>query len=131
MAYRNGRFAALDIGTVTCRLLVADVDAGRIREVAKEYAITDLGVGVDATGRLSQEAIERVLSTVDRYREVLVRNDGPAHPVERLIAMATSASRDAENGADFVRQLAEHGVSLAVIPGEREAQLTFVGASSD
>ena len=65
MAYRNGRFAALDIGTVTCRLLVADVDAGRIREVAKEYAITDLGVGVDATGRLSQEAIERVLSTVD------------------------------------------------------------------
>ena len=131
MAYRNGRFAALDIGTVTCRLLVADVDAGRIREVAKEYAITDLGVGVDATGRLSQEAIERVLSTVDRYREVLARNDGPAHPVERLIAMATSASRDAENGADFVRQLAEHGVSLAVIPGEREAQLTFVGASSD
>ena len=113
MAYRNGRFAALDIGTVTCRLLVADVDAGRVREVAKEYAITDLGVGVDATGRLSQEAIERVLSTVDRYREVLVRNDGPAHPVERLIAMATSASRDAENGADFVRQLAEHGVSLA------------------
>lgn len=131
MAYRNGRFAALDIGTVTCRLLVADVDAGRIREVAKECAITDLGVGVDATGRLSQEAIDRVLSTVDRYLGVLARNDGPAHPVEGLIAMATSASRDAENGPDFVCQLAEHGVTLSVIPGEREAQLTFIGASSD
>ena len=131
MAYRNGRFAALDIGTVTCRLLVADVDAGRIREVAKEYAITDLGVGVDATGRLSQEAIDRVLSTVDGYLGVLACNDGPAHPVRGLIAMATSASRDAENGPDFVRQLAEHGVTLSVIPGEREAQLTFIGASSD
>ena len=131
MTCENGRYAALDIGTVTCRLLVADVEDGRLTEVAKEYAITDLGVGVDSSGRLSQEAIDRVLATVDRYQEVLARHNTEAHPVRRLIAMATSASRDAANGPDFVRQLAEHGVQLAVIPGAREAALTFNGASGD
>ena len=131
MTCEDGRYAALDIGTVTCRLLVADVEGGRISDVAKEYAITDLGVGVDATGRLSQEAIDRVLAAVDRYLKVLAAHDTAEHPVRGLIAMATSASRDAENGPDFVRQLAEHGVTLSVIPGEREAALTFSGASSD
>ena len=118
-------------GRVTCRLLVADVEDGRIIHVDKEYAITDLGVGVDATGRLSEAAIERVLACVDRYLEVLARYDTPEHPVRRLIAMATSASRDAANGPEFAARLAERGVTLAVIPGSREAQLTFLGASSD
>lgn len=131
MTYADGRYGALDIGTVTCRLLVADVEDGRIIDVDKEYAITDLGVGVDATGRLSEAAIERVLACVDRYLEVLARYDAPEHPVRRLIAMATSASRDAENGPEFAACLAERGVTLAVIPGSREAQLTFLGASSD
>ena len=131
MTYADGRYGALDIGTVTCRLLVADVEDGRIIDVDKEYAITDLGVGVDATGRLSEAAIERVLACVDRYLEVLARYDDPEHPVRRLIAMATSASRDAENGPEFAARLAERGVTLAVIPGSREAQLTFLGASSD
>ena len=80
MTYADGRYGALDIGTVTCRLLVADVEDGRIIDVDKEYAITDLGVGVDATGRLSEAAIERVLACVDRYLEVLPRASGaPAH----------------------------------------------------
>lgn len=131
MTYADGRYGALDIGTVTCRLLVTDVEDGRIIDVDKEYAITDLGVGVDATGRLSEAAIERVLACVDRYLEVLARYDAPEHPVRRLIAMATSASRDAENGPEFAARLAERGVTLAVIPGSREAQLTFLGASSD
>lgn len=131
MIYADGRYGALDIGTVTCRLLVADVEDGRIIDVDKEYAITDLGVGVDATGRLSEAAIERVLACVDRYLEVLARYDTPEHPVRRLIAMATSASRDAANGPEFAARLAERGVTLAVIPGSREAQLTFLGASSD
>lgn len=131
MTYADGRYGALDIGTVTCRLLVADVEDGRIIDVDKEYAITDLGVGVDATGRLSEAAIKRVLACVDRYLEVLARYDTPEHPVRRLIAMATSASRDAANGPEFAARLAERGVTLAVIPGSREAQLTFLGASSD
>lgn len=131
MALRNGRFAALDIGTVTCRLLVADVEDGAVREVAKEYAITDLGVGVDATGRLSEEAMERVTSTVGRYMTVLASHDTPEHPVQGMIAMATSAARDAANADEFARRLAAQGVTLSVIPGEREASLTFAGASSD
>lgn len=131
MTYADGRYGALDIGTVTCRLLVADVEDGRIIDVDKEYAITDLGVGVDATGRLSEAAIERVLACVDRYLEVLARYDTPEHLVRRLIAMATSASRDAANGPEFAARLAERGITLAVIPGSREAQLTFLGASSD
>ena len=103
MTYADGRYGALDIGTVTCRLLVADVEDGRIIDVDKEYAITDLGVGVDATGRLSEAAIERVLAYVDRYLEVLARYDTPEHPVRRLIAMATSASRDARRGRRLTR----------------------------
>ncbi|MEY8460324.1 Ppx/GppA phosphatase family protein [Eggerthellaceae bacterium 24-137] len=131
MVLRNGRFAALDIGTVTCRLLVADVEDGAVREVAKEYAITDLGVGVDATGRLSEEAMERVTSTVGRYMAVLASHDASDHPVQGMIAMATSAARDAANADEFARRLAAQGVTLSVIPGEREASLTFAGASSD
>ena len=72
-----------------------------------------------------------MLACVDRYLEVLARYDTPEHPVRRLIAMATSASRDAANGPEFAARLAERGVTLAVIPGSREAQLTFLGASSD
>lgn len=131
MDYRDGRFAALDIGTVTCRMLVADVKDGAVTEVDKEYRITDLGVGVDATGRLQEAAMERVMAAVDDYLAVLARLDTPEHPVRGLIAMATSASRDADNAAEFVALLAERGVILTVIPGEREAALTFAGASSD
>lgn len=131
MTYIDGRYAALDIGTVTCRLLVADVKDGRIFDVDKEYAITDLGEGVDATGRLSEDAIERVLACVDGYMKILSRYDTAEHPVRRLIAMATSASRDAANGPQFAARLTERGVQLAVIPGSREAHLTFAGASSD
>ena len=131
MTYHDGRFAALDIGTVTCRLLVADVEGGQVSEVAKEYAITDLGVGVDASGRLADDAMERVLATVDRYRGTLDRCDTDERPLRGLIAMATSAARDAANADEVTARLAERGVTLAVIPGEREAALTFTGASAD
>jgi exopolyphosphatase/guanosine-5'-triphosphate,3'-diphosphate pyrophosphatase len=129
--YHNGRYAALDIGTVTCRLLIADVQDGAVHEVAKAYAITDLGAGVDASGRLSEEAISRVITTVASFMETLESYNTSDHPVKRLVAMATSASRDAENAADFTSCLAQLGVTLSVIPGEKEAALTFAGASSD
>ena len=124
MTYADGRYGALDIGTVTCRLLVADVEDGRIIDVDKEYAITDLGVGVDATGRLSEAAIERVLACVDRYLEVLARYDTPEHPVRRLIAMATSASRDAANGPEFAARLAD-------FPGENLLVVDIGGGSTE
>ncbi len=130
MGYRPGRYAAIDIGTVTCRMLVADVAAdGAITELAKEYAIANLGEGVDASGLLSRAAMDRVLAAVDRYLVVRDALAEPGRPVT-TIAMATSAARDAANGAEFAALLAERGVTLAVIPGQREAALSFLGASS-
>ncbi len=129
---RAGRYAAIDIGTVTCRMLVADVDeAGGIKELACEYAITNLGEGVDATGLLKPEAISRVVSTLRRFIAVRDALSTASHPVVATIAMATSASRDARNADSFVNALSELGVTLAVIPGEKEAALSFAGASCD
>lgn len=122
------RFAAIDIGTVTCRMLVADIAGGRIRELAKEYAVTNLGEDVDGTGLLKPEAMRRVADALDRYLELRDSFASAAQPVE-TIAVATSAARDAENAADFAALLAQRGIELAVIPGEREAALSFKGAS--
>lgn len=122
------RFAAIDIGTVTCRMLVADVHAGQVEELAKEYSITNLGEGVDGTGFLKPEAMQRVADALDRYLELRDSFASAERPVE-TIAVATSAARDAKNAADFAALLAQRGIELAVIPGEREAALSFKGAS--
>lgn len=125
------RFAAIDIGTVTCRMLVADVDNGAIVELAKEYAVTNLGEGVDATGELSEASMQRVASTIDRYISVRDSYLDAEHPSIKTTTMATSASRDAHNADEFAALLAARGIELSVIPGEREAALSFAGASSD
>lgn len=121
------RFAAIDIGTVTCRLLVAECDGTVVRELAKEAIITNLGEDVDATGVLKPEAMERVFTTVRGFLDIINSFEGPT----QITAMATSASRDASNSADFVAGLAQMGISLSVIPGEKEAALSFMGASLD
>lgn len=132
MAGKNARrFAAIDIGTVTSRMLVADVVGGRVVPVAKEYEITNLGEGVDATGVLKPEAMERVANAIDRYLGIRDALDTPDSPVLSTACMATSAARDAENAAEFASMLAARGLKLAVIPGEKEAALSFRGASSD
>ncbi len=125
------RFAAIDIGTVTCRMLVADVVGGRVTELAKEYAVTNLGEGVDATGELKPEAMQRVACVIDRYLAVRDSFVDEEHPSIETLVMATSASRDARNAADFRQLLAQRGVELSVIPGQREAALSFMGASCD
>lgn len=130
-AVRPGRYAAIDIGTVTCRMLVADIDEeGLLRELDREYAITNLGEGVDASGVLKLEAMSRVLDVVARYQEVLSGFERSGRPVQ-VTAVATSAARDARNAGEFERLLAERGIELAVIPGSREAALSFTGASCD
>ena len=130
--FAAGRYAAIDIGTVTCRMLVADVDAaGAIHEVDREYAITNLGEGVDATGMLLPAAIDRTVETVGGYCAVRNRLAEQGAPIAKTIAVATSASRDAGNSDEFVRRLAELGVVLSVIPGWKEAGLSFSGASCD
>ena len=128
---RAGRYAAIDIGTVTCRLLVADVSAsGDIDELRRETIICNLGVGVDKTGLLAPESIERVGRAIEGFvailRELQPEGENPI-PVR---AVATSASRDAKNASDFKDRLAKAGLVLDIIPGEREAALSFAGASS-
>ena len=130
------RVAAIDIGTVTCRMLVADVDAqGGMRELCREYAIANLGEGVDATHRLKPQAIERVAGIVKRYLAKLESlNDAVYNPFSlkpRIVALATSASRDAENAADFTNRMRDLGVEVRVIPGELEAALSFSGATAE
>ena len=123
---RTRRIAAIDIGTVTTRLLVADVGDDGLTEVARSTDITHLGEGLSATGRLSEAAMRRVSDVIARYAATIAELG-----VERFSAMATSASRDAENSAEFLELLASHNIVPIVIPGEREARLSFAGATSD
>lgn len=129
--YTAGRYAAIDIGTVTARLLIADVDeAGVVTEVCRKTAICNLGVGVDKTGLLAPEAIERVRMVVGDYARTIADLQPAGGAPIVVIANATSASRDAKNSGDFVAVLAELGIELSVIPGQKEAALSFAGASS-
>lgn len=128
---RCGRYAAIDIGTVTCRMLVVDADESGLHELTREYAITNLGEGVDATGELKPEAIDRVVRAIDGFLAVRDSLSTPDHPVVRTVAVATSAARDARNAAEFAARLRERGIELSVIPGSREAALSFSGASID
>ena len=128
---RCGRYAAIDIGTVTCRMLVVDVGESGLHELTREYVITNLGEGVDATGELKPEAMERVVRAIDGFLAVRDSLSAPDHPVIRTVAVATSAARDARNAADFAARLRERGIELSVIPGAREAALSFSGASID
>lgn len=124
------RIAAIDIGTVTSRIFVADVDVSGMRTVLRRSTITNLGEGVDASDLLSSEAIERTVATLTEYKR-LINECATDRPVDRIIALATSASRDANNADEFVTRLHDIGIELTVIPGEREAELSFLGAASD
>ena len=90
------RVAVVDIGTNSTRLLVVDVDgSGRVTELDRRTTITRLGQGVDASGRLSDEAIARVTAALDEYRAAIDRLGA-----KRAVAVLTSAVRDAANGGD-------------------------------
>ena len=130
--YKPGRYAAIDIGTVTSRLLVADIDEeGALHELSRMTVITNLGQGVDESHRLLPEAIERVASAIAEFMGK-VEELGPDAEgrLAKVTAVTTSAARDAENGTDLVERLAQLGVDLQIIPGEREAALSFGGVSA-
>lgn len=131
-AVRAGRYAVIDLGTVTCRMLVADVDAcGALSEIRREYAIVNLGEGVDASGRLVADAIERAARTIGGYLSTLQVIDDANGVSSTVVAVATSAARDAANKDELISRLAQEGVELRIIPGEAEARLSFSGASMD
>ncbi len=121
------RVAAVDCGTNTVKLLVADLDpeSGEEQELVRESRMVRLGQGVDETGRLSDEALERLFAAVDEYAAVVAEHD-----VETLRFCATSAARDASNAAAFTDGVRERlGVDPEVIAGAEEAQLSYDGAT--
>ena len=122
------RIAVVDIGTNSTRLLLADVAAdGSITELARRSEVTRLGVGVDSSGVLSEEAMARVFATLDDYSAMIEKLGG----ADKRRAVLTSATRDAANGGEFTRQVAErYQLDARAIPGEQEAQLSFLGATS-
>ncbi|HWX87358.1 MAG TPA: Ppx/GppA phosphatase family protein [Solirubrobacteraceae bacterium] len=123
------RTAVVDIGTNSTRLLVADVDRGTraIKDLHRESQVTRLGEEVDAGGKLSEEAIARVMETLVDYRATMDR-----FGCEANLAVLTSAVRDASNGAEFTARVrSEFGLDARVLSGDEEAQLTFLGAMSD
>ena len=123
------RVAAVDCGTNSIRLLVADVDAraGTTTEIDRRMQIVRLGEGVDRTGVLSPAALARTFAACDAYAEV-IRSTG----AERVRFVATSASRDVDNRDDFVAGVRERlGVDPEVVTGDEEAWLSFAGATRE
>jgi exopolyphosphatase / guanosine-5'-triphosphate,3'-diphosphate pyrophosphatase len=123
------RVAGIDCGTNSIRLLVADVhpDTGELIELDRRMTIVRLGQGVDKTGRLAPEALERTFAACRAYAEVIKELGA-----ERLRFVATSASRDAENRQDFVNGVVEIlGVEPEVITGDQEAEFSFTGATGE
>ncbi|GGZ23966.1 hydrolase [Streptomyces inusitatus] len=123
------RVAAIDCGTNSIRLLVADVDpaTGSLTELDRRMTIVRLGQGVDRTGRLAPEALERTFAACREYAAVIKE-----HGADRLRFVATSASRDAENRAEFVGGVLDIlGVEPEVITGDQEAEFSFTGATKE
>ena len=117
---------AIDIGTVTARLALAQVEDGRVIRMAKYTEIVNLGEGVDKTKRLLPEAIHRCVGCVSSYVDH-ARKEG----AEAVVCTLTSAARDAENAPDLGMGLASLGLEPMIIPGEIEGALTFLGVSHD
>lgn len=122
------RFAAIDVGTNSVLLLVAERDeGGPFRAVLERAEITRLGRGVDQTRRLTEEAIEDTVSCVEDFAK-----EARALGAEAIAASATSAARDAQNGRDFLDAArARAGVEVEILSGEEEAQLSFAAVHAD
>ncbi|MGA5100680.1 exopolyphosphatase [Streptomyces lavendulocolor] len=123
------RVAAVDCGTNSIRLLVADVDpsTGEVTDLDRRMTIVRLGQGVDRTGRLAPEALERTFAACREYAAVIKE-----YGAEKLRFVATSASRDAENRDDFVRGVLDIlGVEPEVVSGDQEAEFSFTGATKE
>lgn len=123
----ESRIAVVDLGTNSTRLLVADVQGdGRLTELERRSEVTRLGDGVDATGRLSGDAVDRVLACLAGYRGIADEANAG-----RRIAVATSAVRDSSNGEEFQQRVrSEQGFDIRTITGDEEARLTFLGATA-
>jgi exopolyphosphatase / guanosine-5'-triphosphate,3'-diphosphate pyrophosphatase len=119
------RVAAIDCGTNSIRLLVADVTGDGLHDVVRRMEIVRLGAGVDRTGRLAPDALARTFTALDDYAAEIRR-----HGAERVRMVATSATRDADNRDEFVAGVVDRlGVPPEVATGDEEAALSFTGAT--
>jgi exopolyphosphatase/guanosine-5'-triphosphate,3'-diphosphate pyrophosphatase len=125
---RMTRVAVIDIGTNSTRLLIADVSpAGAVQELLRRSTVTRLGEGVDASGSLSSDAVERTCAVLTDYRLLIDSHDCTAN-----LAVLTSAVRDATNGPDFTARVRhDFLLNARTLSGDEEAQLTFLGAMHD
>ena len=127
MARDSLRVAVIDVGSNSSRLLVADVADGEVAKVERQSRVTRLGRGVDLSGQLSAEAIEEACGAIGDYVAIC---EGAG--AEAVAAIATSAVRDASNGAAFVAELRERfALSARVLDGHEEARLTYLGATHE
>lgn len=120
------RVAAVDCGTNSIRLLVADIDveAGTSQELVREMRIVRLGQGVDRTGRIAEASMQRAFGAVEEFMDLVAE-----HEVRAIRFCATSAARDAENAEDFLVGIKDRaGVQAEVLDGEEEARVSFAGA---
>ena len=121
------RVAAIDCGTNSIRLLIADIAGGNFKEVLRTMEIVRLGQGVDQNKAFHPDAIDRTLKAVELFRDQIASKG-----VEKIRFCATSATRDATNRSlftDGVRDIL--GIEVEVIPGEEEAELSFIGATKE
>ena len=121
------RVAAIDCGTNSIRLLIADIAGGNFKEVLRAMEIVRLGQGVDQNKAFHPDAIDRTLKAVELFRDQIASKG-----VEKIRFCATSATRDATNRSlftDGVRDIL--GIEVEVIPGEEEAELSFIGATKE
>ena len=121
------RLAGIDIGTLTCRLLIADCSSNRpLKELQSDRQILRLGEGVDQSKRLSEAAMDRVLHCLKEWRQVI-----DSYRVDAFTAVATSAVRDAGNRQEFLERVKrEAGFDVEIITGEEEARRTLLGIRS-
>jgi len=122
------RFAAVDVGTNSVLLLVAERGKdGDVRPIREEAEITRLGRGVDRTGVLSPEGMEATLEVLARYASLARQDRATA-----LVVTATSAARDARNGAEFLARAREHaGVAVEILSGDEEARLSYLAVAEE
>ena len=120
------RLASVDIGTNTVRLLIADVEDGRLKLVHQDRAVVRLGENLASTGLLKKEAMDRTIKALLSFKEACERYDA-----EKVIPIATAAVREAKNGGEFVRLVKElTGWDVRVISGEEEAYYTYLGVKA-
>src|SRR3954447_8780432 len=118
--------AVIDIGTNSTRLLIGEVEGGRVEQIERRSTVTRLGQGVDSSGRLAEEAMQRVHDVLAEYKEAI-----DCCGADDVVVLATSAVRDSENGDEFRAAVKERfGFELRTLTGDEEARLTFLGATS-